>query len=195
MAASYGDHEFAGTLARAAPDPFTFMRHPGMPPTNNATERDIRDVVVIRRKNSRKFVNEAGMRVFSILQSFSSACRKLGLVPWMYVERMAADPDFNPYEAGPELARAPAGDQAPGASTRPVSVLVDGARVNEPDGGWSPDAIAALEGAAEGAYSLAGATVPAGDEQEDAVPGMLPTPESRPGGPPCRGKPPPVAAA
>ena len=36
-------------------------------PTNNATEHDIRDVVVIRRKNNHKFVNEMGMRVFSIL--------------------------------------------------------------------------------------------------------------------------------
>ena len=212
VAASYGDdHDFAGTLAKAAPNLFTFLRYPGMPPTNNATERDIRDVVVIRRKNSRKFVNEVGMRVFSILQSFASTCRKLGLVPWMCVERMASDPGFNPYEAGPELSHAPAGP-APGPSANPVSVLLDGNLVEEPDGGWSPDAIAALEGA--------GATVPGGDIQEDAVPGgpppaiesrppadtarghlpgeapdMVPTPESRPGGPPCRGKPPPAAVA
>ena len=52
-----------------------------MPPSNNETERDICDGVVLQRKIRHKFVNAEGRRVFSILQSFNMTCRRLGLVP------------------------------------------------------------------------------------------------------------------
>ena len=47
IATAYVDHDFRTTLANAAPNLFTFLRYPDMPPTNNDTERDIRDAVVL----------------------------------------------------------------------------------------------------------------------------------------------------
>ena len=64
IATAYADHGFRATLTNAAPNLFTFLRYPGMPPTNNGTERDIRDAVVLQRKFQHKFVNPEGMHVF-----------------------------------------------------------------------------------------------------------------------------------
>ena len=108
IATAYAGHDFRTTLTNAAPNLFTFLRYPGMPPTNNGTERDIRDAVVLQRKFRHKFVNPEGMHVFSVIQSFNRTCRKLGLVPWMCVEKIAENPNYNIFEAGPEMARAPA---------------------------------------------------------------------------------------
>ena len=47
IATAYADHNFRTTLTNAAPDLFIFLRYPGMPSTNNDTERDIRDAVVL----------------------------------------------------------------------------------------------------------------------------------------------------
>ena len=107
LVSAYGDHEFAVHLKNAAPYMFTFLRYPGMPPTNNDTERDIRDSVVIQRKIRRQFVNSLGMHVFSVIQSFNSTCRKLGLVPWKCIRKIYTDPFFNIFQAGPEVKRAP----------------------------------------------------------------------------------------
>ena len=93
VVAAYGSHDFATTLRGAAPNLFTFLIHPGMPPTNNDTERDIRDAVVVQRKIRRRFVNARGRHVFSVIQSFNSTCRKLGLVPWRCMERIIDDPN------------------------------------------------------------------------------------------------------
>ena len=117
LVALYGSHKFGTTLANAAPHLFTFLRHPGMPPSNNGTERDIRDGVVLQRKIRHKFVNAAGRRVFSILQSFNMTCRKLGLVPWRCVGRIAENPDFNIFAAGPGLG----GGERPSRRTRGAS--------------------------------------------------------------------------
>ena len=95
-------------LTNAAPNLLTFLRYPGMPPTDNGTGSDIRDAVVLQRKFRHKFVSPEGMHVFSVVQSFNRTCRKLGLVPWMCVEKIAENPDYNIFEAGPEMARAPA---------------------------------------------------------------------------------------
>ena len=108
IATAYADHGFRTTLTNAAPNLFTFLRYPGMSPTNNGTERDIRDAVVLQRKFRHKLVNPEGMHVFSAIQSFNRTCRKLGLVPWMCVEKIAENPNYNIFEAGPEMSRAPA---------------------------------------------------------------------------------------
>ena len=47
------DDGFAVRLENAAPDLFTFIRHPGMEPTNNESERMLRKVA-IRRKIRQK---------------------------------------------------------------------------------------------------------------------------------------------
>ena len=50
IAAAYGrSHGFRATLEGAAPCLFMFLRHPGMPPHNNAAELEIRDAVVLHR--------------------------------------------------------------------------------------------------------------------------------------------------
>ena len=105
MVAAYGSHDFATTLRGAAPNLFTFLMHPGMPPTNNDTERDIRDAVVVQRKIRRRFVNARGRHVFSVIQSFNSTCRKLGLVPWRCMERIIDDPKYDILEAGDDVRR------------------------------------------------------------------------------------------
>ena len=76
MASSYGKHPFAGTLRNAAPNLFTFLRYPGMPPTNNAAEGDIRDGVVLERKIRQKITTKEGMHVFAVIHSFTQTCRK-----------------------------------------------------------------------------------------------------------------------
>ena len=81
LVAAYGTHKFATTLEGAAPNLFTFLMHPGMPPTNNDTERDIRDAVVVQRKIRRRFVNARGRHVFSGIQSFTQHLPQAGTGP------------------------------------------------------------------------------------------------------------------
>ena len=64
VVAAYGSHDFATTLRGRRPTCLRFLMHPGMPPTNNDTERDIRDAVVVQRKIRRRFVNARGRHVF-----------------------------------------------------------------------------------------------------------------------------------
>ena len=72
----------------------TFLRHSGMPSTNNETEQDVRDAVVVQRKFRQKFVTAEGMRVFSVLTSFN-ACRKLNVIPSETFGRMVESPGFD----------------------------------------------------------------------------------------------------
>ena len=130
LVALYGSHKFGTTLANAAPHLFTFLRHPGMPPSNNDTERDIRDGVVLQRKIRHKFVNAEGRRVFSILQSFNMTCRKLGHAPWRCVERIAENPDFNIFAAEPVPRWAPV---PPDAKREPDKLYVDNVPVENPE--------------------------------------------------------------
>ena len=81
VVAAYGEAKFATHLENAMAHLFTFLRHPGMPSTNNKTEQDIRAAVVMQRKFRQKFVAVEGMRVFSILMSFHRTCRKLNVIP------------------------------------------------------------------------------------------------------------------
>ena len=81
-----------------------------------------------------KFVSPEGMHVFSVIQSFNSTCRKLGLVPWMCVEKIAENPNYNIFEAGPEMARAPA---PPADAPEPDTLYVDQALVEHPAVGES----------------------------------------------------------
>ena len=157
IATAYADHGFRTTLTNAAPDLLTFLRYPGMPPTNNGTERDIRDAVVLQRKFRHKFVSPEGMHVFSAIQSFNRTCRKLGLVPWMCVEKIAENPNCNIFEAGPETARAPA---PPADAPEPDTPYADQAPVEHPAVG---------EGAAEMEWPLAGAPA-APPDQSPATP-------------------------
>ena len=56
------------TLLNAAPDLFTFVRHPGMHPTNNKSERTLRKVVLHKRIRQ-TFRSISGMKVYGILMT------------------------------------------------------------------------------------------------------------------------------
>lgn len=59
---------FGGKLANAAPDLFTFVRYPGMPPTNNMSERTLRRVV-LHKKIRLMFQSAAGMLTYGTLMT------------------------------------------------------------------------------------------------------------------------------
>ena len=98
VASLYGKLPFAGTLRNAAPNLFTFLRYPGMPPTNNATEGDIRDGVVRERKIRQKMTTKEGMHAFAVIHSFTQTCRKLRLVPWKQVVNIVRNRDWNIFD-------------------------------------------------------------------------------------------------
>ena len=117
VASLYGKHPFAGTLRNAAPNLFTFLRYPGMPPTSNAAEGDIRDGVVLERKIRQKMTTKEGMHAFAVIHSFTQTCRKLRLVPWKQVVNIVRNRDWNIFdEAWRQNALIP-------ASFRPVRAL------------------------------------------------------------------------
>ena len=60
------DDKFSTLLGNAVPDLFTFIRYPGMDPTNNESERMLRKVV-IHRKIRQKLVTVGGKIMFSII--------------------------------------------------------------------------------------------------------------------------------
>lgn len=93
--AAYGNDGFATHLRNALPNLFTFLRYPGMPSTNNATERDIRDAVVVQRRFRHKFASPTGMWVFSILHSFISTCKKMRVVPMHMFNKVVTQSGFD----------------------------------------------------------------------------------------------------
>ena len=72
------DDEFAVRLENAAPDLFTFIRHPGMEPTNNESERMLRKVV-IHRKIRQKLVTVGGKIMFGTIMTCLLTWDKQGL--------------------------------------------------------------------------------------------------------------------
>ncbi|MHA1273752.1 MAG: IS66 family transposase [Promethearchaeota archaeon] len=57
---------------------FTYLKHPGIPPDNNAAEREIRPFVIMR-KMSHDFKSEEVMDSFTLYLSFHSTCKKNGV--------------------------------------------------------------------------------------------------------------------
>ena len=68
MAKAYAvlDDMFSPRLENAVQDLFTFIRHPGMEPTNNESERMLRKVV-IHRKIRQKLVTVGGKIMFGTI--------------------------------------------------------------------------------------------------------------------------------
>ena len=120
IVAAYGKDSFGTHLENAMPKLFTFLRHPDMPSTNNKTEQDVRDVVVMQRKFRQKFVTP---KVFSVLMIFHSTCRKLNVIPSGMIERMIEPPGFDFMSCG-------------------LSVLDPKALPAPPDAGVEPDCTA-----------------------------------------------------
>ena len=95
IVAAYDGTGFDTHLENAMPHLFTFLRYPGLPSTNNATERDIRDAVVVQRRFRHKFVTSTGMWVFSMIHSFVSTCRKMRVAPGRMFMKIATMPGFD----------------------------------------------------------------------------------------------------
>ena len=72
------DDGFAIQLKNAAPDLFTFIRYPGMEPTNNESERMLRKVA-IHRKIRQKLVTAGGKAIFGTIMTCLLTWDKLGL--------------------------------------------------------------------------------------------------------------------
>ena len=62
------EHTFAGKLRAAASNLFTFLKHPGMEPTNNLAERNLRPIVIFR-KISNGIMSIVGMEIFNTLMT------------------------------------------------------------------------------------------------------------------------------
>ncbi len=74
------DIRFGTTLTRALDNLLTFVKYPGMEPTNNESERMLRKVV-IHRKIRQRLVTMGGMKMFGVLMTCMLTWRKRGLSP------------------------------------------------------------------------------------------------------------------
>jgi hypothetical protein len=73
---------------------FTFLRHPGVPPTNNHAEQSIRHLVIFR-KTSFGTRSENGLKAHSVLPSLVQTARRQGLHPRQFLQTLltASTPD------------------------------------------------------------------------------------------------------
>jgi hypothetical protein len=69
------------------PEMTTFLKDAAVPLDNNASEREMKRVV-INRKNSLFVGNERGGRTMAILSSFTSTCRRLSIDPQLYLTQL-----------------------------------------------------------------------------------------------------------
>ena len=79
--------KLANKITSAAPHLFTFLLHPGMQPTNNHTERELRPIV-LRRKVSGQICSVDGMRRFGILFTCLLTWRKRKLDMYGELDRI-----------------------------------------------------------------------------------------------------------
>jgi hypothetical protein len=76
----------------------TFLGDAAVPLDNNASEREMKRVV-INRKNSLFVGNERGGRTMAILSSFTSTCRRLAIDPQLYLTQLITNmPVIKPQE-------------------------------------------------------------------------------------------------
>ena len=68
----------------------TFLNDAAVPMDNNASEREMKRVV-LNRKNSLFVGNARGGRTAAILSSFTSTCRRLEIDPQLYLTQLIAN--------------------------------------------------------------------------------------------------------
>lgn len=66
---------------------FTFLRHPGVPPTNNQAEQSLRKMVIFR-KICFGTRSESGMKTHSILPSLVQTARRQGVHPLKFLQTL-----------------------------------------------------------------------------------------------------------
>ena len=98
IAKGYGDHPLGTKLKNAAPDVFTFLNYHDMDATNNPTEQDVRQVVVLQRNFRHKLINELGMQVYGNIHSFASSCKKMNLSIMDQFLHIIEDPNWNIFD-------------------------------------------------------------------------------------------------
>ena len=79
--------KLSNKIVSAAPFLFTFLLHPGMEPTNNRTEREVRPIV-LRRKVSGQICSVNGMRRFGVLFTCLLTWRKRKLSIYRELDRI-----------------------------------------------------------------------------------------------------------
>ncbi len=87
------------TLSNAPPDMFTAARVPGMPASNNDTERSIRYLLVVDRRRV-IFPDWRAARNFATLRTFAATCEKNGISAYQATIRMARDPTWSIFTDG-----------------------------------------------------------------------------------------------
>ncbi len=78
-------------ISNSLPNMFTASRVPGMPYSNNDTERSVHDLLVVDRRRV-IFPNWRAARNFSILRTFAATCEKNGISAYQATIPMARDP-------------------------------------------------------------------------------------------------------
>ena len=68
--------DVATIISNAAPELFTFIKYPGMPPHNNYCEKIIRRRVVMPRRQKGPFPNGTAASNYSAYQTFAATCEK-----------------------------------------------------------------------------------------------------------------------
>jgi transposase len=66
---------------------FTFLRHPGVPPTNNLAEQSLRHLVIFRKISSGTR-SESGLKTHSILPSLVQTARRQGVHPREFLQTL-----------------------------------------------------------------------------------------------------------
>jgi hypothetical protein len=66
---------------------FTFLRRPGVPPTNNLAEQSLRPLVIFR-KICFGTRSDSGLKTHSILPSLVQTARRLGVLPRQFLETL-----------------------------------------------------------------------------------------------------------
>ena len=95
-----GSKSIATTISNAAPELFTFILYPGMPPHTNGVELAIRHHIVSGRKKNGPFPNWMATNNFSTVRTFTATCEQQGLSVHDTIISMADDPDWDIFASG-----------------------------------------------------------------------------------------------
>ena len=98
VACNNGD--IATIISNAAPELFTFIKYPGMPPHNNDCEKIIRRRVVMPRKQKGPFPNKTTASNYSAYQTFAATCEKQNISVHEAVLGMVDNPFWDMFSTG-----------------------------------------------------------------------------------------------
>ena len=100
IVAACNNEDIATIISNAAPELFTFIRYPGMPPHNNDCEKIIRRRVVMPRRQKGPFPNGTAASNYSAYQTFAATCEKQNISVHEAVLGMVDDPFWDMFSTG-----------------------------------------------------------------------------------------------